>query len=247
MFDTRRSDTLVQYPAGKTTSYYQISEGTQTIAREAFINCDLLEAVEFPNSLLEIDNQAFAFCSHLYEIIFPKNLDTIGTLSFERCENLFRVVISNSVENIEFGAFRDCESLAQVVFTGDPPEEIGTFRGIIPFQSVAPNARALVWPQFLASFGGENSDWFGLNVSIRKPLSSEIEVTRSGFVSEGMFFIEFSPGGMDFSIVQDEDLGFEITTEVTPAKEPSSATGNRFEFEVSETKGFFRVVKNSAP
>ncbi|MGJ8726704.1 MAG: leucine-rich repeat domain-containing protein [Roseibacillus sp.] len=236
-------NTLVQFPAGKLASYYQIPNGTQSIARQAFQNSDLLEAIELPDSLIEIERDAFAHCSGLYEVIFPKSLTSIGSLSFERCENLFRVVISASVEEIEFGTFRSCENLAQVVFEGDPPENIGTFRAIFPFGDTAPNARALVLPEFINSFGGIGSDWFELTVSARQAPSAEIEITRSGFVSAGVFFIEFSPGGMDFKIMQDENLAFENATEVPPLKEPSSSTGNRFEFEACETRGFFQVVK----
>ena len=83
---TEDGKTLIQYPHGKGSSY-SIEDGTETIAYGAFAEDDddtetPLRHIDFPDTLIEIENAAFHGCGKLDELVFPDSLEEIGALAF---------------------------------------------------------------------------------------------------------------------------------------------------------------------
>jgi hypothetical protein len=56
---------IIQYPAGKAGSSYDIPEGVTSIGDHAFVNCSSLTAITIPNSVNSIGSIAFNSCDNL--------------------------------------------------------------------------------------------------------------------------------------------------------------------------------------
>ena len=115
--------------------------GTQypvtSIGKNAFYNCDKLNTVTLPSSLVyigewaffgctaleqislehtsvtEIGKYAFSLCSNLTSIGLPKTLEIIGRSAFSS-SGLIEITIPEAVTSIGNSAFSDCESLAEI-------------------------------------------------------------------------------------------------------------------------------------
>ena len=74
---------LVQYPNGREGDQYTVAEGTEEIGYGAFAGAGL-KAVDFPDTLRQIDNDAFFECWYLTQLQLPDSLERIGSLSFGR-------------------------------------------------------------------------------------------------------------------------------------------------------------------
>jgi len=105
------------------------------IADEGFRNCDLLEKVIVPESVVSIGDYAFYDCDILVSTtisgrelgffaistsvnssieIIPEGTVVIGDSAYAGCENLEIVIIPDSVTSIGNNAFEGCSSLASV-------------------------------------------------------------------------------------------------------------------------------------
>ncbi|MDQ8189667.1 hypothetical protein [Roseibacillus persicicus] len=72
--------------------------------------------------------------------------------------------------------------------------------------------------------------------------TGDLEITDSGFVDADTFFIEFAPGGAGYKVTTAPGLDFANNkSDVTTTLAPAGAGDNRFEFDVTETSGYFRV------
>lgn len=69
--------TLLEFPASRSGSY-TVPQGTQEIAKSAFLACQNLQAITFPEGLTEIGNFAFADCSSLSYLKIPGSITKIG-------------------------------------------------------------------------------------------------------------------------------------------------------------------------
>jgi hypothetical protein len=78
----------------------------------AFNGCKILENVELPEGLKEIENSAFAR-THLRHINFPSSLISISTKAFEKCP-LREVIFPEGVQVIGPWAFQHCTRLEKV-------------------------------------------------------------------------------------------------------------------------------------
>lgn len=117
LFSADKSE-LIHYPANYSSTSYLIPDGTTTIAQMAFADCDTLEYLKIPSSLIVFDYETFRDCSKLislgpvgsgcnieYEwgkmiparafygsqlenVIIEKDIVTIGAEAFEQCERI---------------------------------------------------------------------------------------------------------------------------------------------------------------
>ena len=96
------------YCRNKKLRVYTIKEGTEEIAEDAFDDCECLEHIMLPESLITIGNGAFYDCFSLKSIMLPKSVESIGKCAFGRCFVLEEINIDSanpyftSVDNVLF-------------------------------------------------------------------------------------------------------------------------------------------------
>lgn len=141
---TADKDTLLVYPAGKTTKFYTldfpvktidisafthathlqtvaIPEGVTTIRQSAFYSCTSLREVSFPESITTIELAAFGQCESLESIVLPPNITEVATTLFFQCTSLRSVTIPASVTNIDLTPFVKCPSLTEITCLATTP------------------------------------------------------------------------------------------------------------------------------
>ena len=109
---------LIQYPAGKENSSYDIPAGVTEIGYNAFESCYRLKNVSFPSGLRKIGAGAFYLCRNLGDIVLPQGLISIGRAAFRVCESMVNVTIPDSVMMIDSGAFTFCRDFKNVYYMG---------------------------------------------------------------------------------------------------------------------------------
>ena len=107
----RSMSEIICYPAGKTSTNYEIPSGTTKIGEGAFYNCDSLINVTIPSSVDVIEDSAFYDCDSLTHMTIPDGVTDIGNKAFWGCEELIRVTIAASVTSIGQETFKDCNDL----------------------------------------------------------------------------------------------------------------------------------------
>ncbi len=115
---TRDRKKLVCYPAGKTSSYYQVPFATVEIGVGAFCGCAHLSEILIPDSVTEIGDAAFLYCSGLTDVVLPNHLQSLSLLAFGGCSSLSRVQFPLALTEIGEAAFLRCSSLSEVSFAG---------------------------------------------------------------------------------------------------------------------------------
>jgi Flp pilus assembly protein protease CpaA len=84
---------IIQYPAGKTGSTYNIPNSVTTIGVGAFFDCRSLTSITIPNSVTTIGVGAFFSCRSLTSITIPNSVITIGKGAFGGCTSLRNVLV----------------------------------------------------------------------------------------------------------------------------------------------------------
>ena len=90
---------------------------TTSIRDQAFIGCDKLTTVTFPNTAGpkgRIEKQAFYGCPMLRSINIPEGVYSIGDYAFSDCVALEQLTLPSTLKYIERDAFDDCNSLRSV-------------------------------------------------------------------------------------------------------------------------------------
>lgn len=141
---TADKDTLLIYPAGKTSKFYTpdfpvktigpsaftyaphlltiaIPEGATTICDAAFYYCTSLQKVSFPESITKIGTAAFGFCEKLESIVLPPNITEVTTTLLFGCTSLRSVTIPASVTNIGMTPFVNCPNLTEITCLATTP------------------------------------------------------------------------------------------------------------------------------
>ena len=80
----------------------------------AFYNCELLESITLPSTLVEIGQGAFHGCSNLREVIFNEGLQEIGDYAFTNCTSLESITLPSTLLEIGYDAFQNCSNLRKV-------------------------------------------------------------------------------------------------------------------------------------
>ncbi|MDB4506608.1 leucine-rich repeat domain-containing protein [Akkermansiaceae bacterium] len=152
---------LLNYPAGKPDTAYEIPDTVTRIRAYAFYNCTSLENITIPDSVTRVNDSAFHKCTNLTSITIPDSFTNIGGRMFGGCSSLTSITIPDSVTTIGHGAFGSCTSLTSITFLGTAPTvDAGAFK------DVADDAIALVTPKALKSFGEVGDKWNGLTLKI---------------------------------------------------------------------------------
>lgn len=100
---------------------YDIKDGVgiipewETETKElAFLGCDELKSIDFPQCVTKIGEGAFHDCSSLTSVSIPPSVTEIGDSAFSRCSNLTSINIPSSVTEIGKGAFYGCFNLTSI-------------------------------------------------------------------------------------------------------------------------------------
>ncbi len=170
VFEDCTSLTSVTIPAGVTvidTSAFEnctslmsitIPDSVTRIESRAFAECSSLASVTFGenSALTYIGGSAFAECSGLTGITIPDRVTKIEEDTFYECTSLTAVKVGRSVYEIASGAFQNCINLSEVEFPMGAPGEVH----VTSFLNIAVGARAVVLPEYSASFGTLESNLF---------------------------------------------------------------------------------------
>ncbi len=84
---------------------------------KCFYNCEKLESISMPNSVVQIGAKAFGGCTSLYGPILSDNIHTIGEFAFEKCTGLQLITLGANIKKIERFAFYSCK-LSHVYYKG---------------------------------------------------------------------------------------------------------------------------------
>ena len=84
-----------------------------SIDQHAFYQCHALTSVEFPNTIVSIQEDAFSY-SGLTTVEIPNSVTTVHAWAFAHCTDLLSLTIGSSVATIETGAFRYCTNLQSI-------------------------------------------------------------------------------------------------------------------------------------
>ena len=109
---------LVAYPPAKQDSTYVIPAGVQVIGKFAFMYCDNLISVIFPDSLISFENYAFSLCRSLISLDIPEGTLSIGDYAFDSCDSLSTVILPASLNAIGDSAFAFDINLTSVTIKG---------------------------------------------------------------------------------------------------------------------------------
>ena len=87
----------------------------ESIGKDAFHWCKVLEEIELPSSVKTIGESAFEKCESLGSITLPEGVSGIAQYTFEGCINLNTVSIPSTAANIGYRAFYQCSQLEEIV------------------------------------------------------------------------------------------------------------------------------------
>ena len=163
---------LIQYPAGKAGTAYNVPSGVSVLTEGAFEACFNLTNIALPNSLSRIDEGAFAFCFALGTINIPAGVTRINDLTFYECESLQDIQLANGIESIGMGAFYDCISLttiqipASMVHIDDFAFQECRNLGETYFMGDAPSVGEKAFPDSWPFFAYYRSDRVGFSINM---------------------------------------------------------------------------------
>jgi hypothetical protein len=110
---------LIQYPANKAGSYYNVPGSVTNIASGAFA-CSGLTSLVVPDSVKTIGGSLFNNSSSLTSLTLGNGVTSIGGDAFRSCR-LTSVTFPASLTYIGDWAFADCETLKELYFKGNAP------------------------------------------------------------------------------------------------------------------------------
>lgn len=91
-----------------------LGDSVTIIPNYAFSGCSLLESIQIPSGLKNIDAHAFAGCNNLKNIELPSGLEFIGYYAFGDCNSLTSINIPANLWTIDYRAFQGCNNIETV-------------------------------------------------------------------------------------------------------------------------------------
>ena len=148
---------LIQYPIGKSATYYAIPNSVASIGPQAFWNCASLTNVTIPDSVASIGVQAFWQCTSLVSVTIGVNVTNIGDMAFYNCSSLKSVYFQGNVP-----------SLGSSVFDVDPGPTLYYLPRTAGWGSTLAGSLAVLWnPSVQTADGsfGVRTNRFGFNIT----------------------------------------------------------------------------------
>lgn len=105
--------TLIQYPAGKPGTHYEIPATVKYIGSNA-LSYNNIVSVVIPDGVINIGSHAFSW-SKITAVSIPNSVTTIEYSAFDSCFNLTLVNIGEDVAEIQESVFAYCSSLTSVI------------------------------------------------------------------------------------------------------------------------------------
>lgn len=102
------------YINGELVTAVEIPATFTRIGAYTFYNCTSISSLIIPNSITEIDNYALYGCSGLTELNIPNSVTKIGDYAFFSLKGLTELTIPNSVTEIGTGGFLYCSGLTRI-------------------------------------------------------------------------------------------------------------------------------------
>lgn len=96
----------------------EIKEGVRSISMRAFSDLTELEQVQFPDTLILIEDMAFWNCRNLQTLDIPVSVRCIGAFAFAYCSSLTEPSLPEYCPEIGDGAFSYCKKLKSVSLPG---------------------------------------------------------------------------------------------------------------------------------
>ena len=96
------------------------------IAKNLYLNDNLVTDLVIPNSVSHINEYSFYGCDSLQTLNVPDNVTRIGSNTFTGCSNLTTATIGNGVTSIGISAFMNCKKLTDVSI-GNNVTDIGSY------------------------------------------------------------------------------------------------------------------------
>ncbi len=116
---TADMDTLIVYPAGKTSKTYTVNASVKAIGQAAFSYANHLETLTLPEGLTTIEDAAFTSCESLKEVNLPESVTKIGMAAFTFCRKLESLVFPPHITEITMGFFIGCTALRSVTIPAE--------------------------------------------------------------------------------------------------------------------------------
>ncbi len=110
---TKDGKTLLDYPQTREDTHFDVPEGVENIAYNAFYNDNLI-SVSLPGSIKTIGQYAFGDCDNLTTVELSEGIETIGEWAFYKCENLTSMTLPDGLKTIEMNAFHECAKLKTI-------------------------------------------------------------------------------------------------------------------------------------
>ncbi len=98
-----------------------IPDTVTSIGENAFHGCHSLNSFTIPRSITYIRAGVFRSCGSLANFIIPNTITHIGFCSFASCCGLKSIIIPASVTSIGKGAFEQCSGLCSIIVSAENP------------------------------------------------------------------------------------------------------------------------------
>lgn len=93
-----------------------IPDNIKKVGDMAFGNCELLDTIEFPETMTYIPSMVCYNSSNLSSVLMPSVVDSIGSAAFSGCARISEVVLPSNLKVIGESAFSGCSSLNEISF-----------------------------------------------------------------------------------------------------------------------------------
>jgi hypothetical protein len=113
----------------KTVDFAPLSQLT-SLGNTVFKDCTSLRTVQFPQSLLSLQDSTFLGCTALKDVGFSTGLRSLGKKTYHGCTDLTTMIFPDSLTSLGTATFQNCTSLQNVVF---PRNNLLTIEGTTTF------------------------------------------------------------------------------------------------------------------